>query len=63
MKWVSHYSKQDPYNYTRIFNNKMTFRKPLGNLRISAGCQGNQPSDQRIGTFSPSPTPGKGQRY
>ena len=34
--------------------NEATFGKPLGNLRMSAGCQGSQPSDQRVTTSSTS---------
>ena len=35
--------------------NEVTFGKPLGHLRVGAGCQEKQPCDWRVGTFSPTP--------
>ena len=34
----------------------MTFEKPLGNLRMGAGCQDNQPGDERVELSVPPPT-------
>ena len=36
--------------------NEVTFGKPSGNLRMLAGCQGNQPCDQTAGTFRIQPS-------
>ena len=39
----------------------MTFGKPLSHLMMEAGCQGNQPCDER-GTANPSlQSPGEGE--
>ena len=40
--------------------NEVNFGKPLGHLRIGAGCQGNEPCDWKIGTFSPTLQEGSG---
>ena len=36
---------------------RATLNEPLDSFWIGAGCQGNQPRDERVGTFSPAPEP------
>jgi len=41
---------------------EMTCGKPLGNLRMGAGCQENQPRDAGLDRLVPPPAPGRGAR-
>ena len=36
---------------------RVTLNGPLDSFRMGAGCQGNPPRDDRVGTFSPAPEP------
>lgn len=36
---------------------RVTLNGPLDSFWMGSGCQGNQPSDERVGTFSPAPEP------
>lgn len=52
-----------PMRFPVIKAMQLTFGKPSGNKKIRAGCQGNQPCEDRVGTFSPpSQTLGRRKR-
>lgn len=44
----------NPFQPTRVYDNE---GQAPSTLRMGTGCQGNQPRDQRVGTFDPPPTP------